>query len=165
MKNLVKAQAGSSLIEVLVSMTVLAVGILGLGAMQTSSMKANQNSYMRTQAVFHANDIIERMRSNTQGVEFGNYDDPVPVVTASCQAAAGCTAAQMAANDVAQWESSIAAALPMGAGTVCLDSTPVDGTPLVPACDSSGLVYAVKIWWDDDRDGTLNQRFVMTFQP
>ena len=24
---------------------------------------------------------------------------------------------------------------------------------------------APKIWWDDDRDGTLNQRFVMTFQP
>ena len=94
-----------------------------------------------------------------------DYDDPAPVVTANCQAAAGCTAAQMAANDVAQWETSVAAALPLGAATVCLDSTPVDGTSAAPACDSSGLVYAVKIWWDDDRDGTLNQRFVMTFQP
>ena len=158
-------QTGSSLIEVLVSMTVLAVGILGIGAMQTNTLKANQNSYMRTQAIFHANDIIERMRSNAQGVEAGNYDDPAPVVTANCQAAAGCTAAQMAANDVAQWETSVAAALPLGAATVCLDSTPVDGTSAAPACDSSGLVYAVKIWWDDDRDGTLNQRFVMTFQP
>lgn len=160
-----KAQQGASLIEVLVSMTILAVGILGIGAMQTSTLKSNQNSYMRTQAVFHANDIVERMRSNVQGVEAGAYNDPTPVVTANCQTATGCTAAQMAANDVAQWETSIAAALPSGAGVVCLDGTPDDGTPAAPACDDSGLLYAVKIWWDDDRDGTLNQRFVMTFQP
>ena len=165
MKRLQNRQRGASLIEVLVSMTVLAVGILGIGAMQTNTLKSNQNSYMRTQAVFHANDIVERMRSNMQGVEAGNYDDPAPVVTASCHAAAGCSAAQMAANDVAQWETSIAASLPGGSATVCLESTPVDGSPTAPACDSSGLVYAVKIWWDDDRDGSLNQRFVMTFQP
>lgn len=158
-------QEGASLIEVLVSMTVLAVGILGIGAMQTSTLKSNQNSYMRTQAVFHANDIVERMRSNIQGVEAGNYNDPTPVVTAACQTAAGCTAVQMAANDVAQWEASVAAALPLGAATVCLDSTPVDGTAALPACNNTGVVYAVKIFWDDDRDGTLNQRFVMTFQP
>jgi type IV pilus assembly protein PilV len=158
-------QAGSSLIEVLVSMTILAVGILGIGAMQTSTLKSNQNSYMRTQAIFHANDIVERMRSNVAGVESGAYNDPTPVATAACQTTNGCTALQMAANDVAQWETSVAAALPLGAATVCLDSTPVDGTAVAPACNSSGSVYVVKIFWDDDRDGTLNQRFIMTFQP
>jgi type IV pilus assembly protein PilV len=158
-------QAGSSLIEVLVSMTVLAVGILGIGALQTSSLKSNQNSYMRTQAVFHSQDIVERMRSNIRGVEAGLYNDPTPAVTAACQTTSGCTTAQMAANDVAQWESGVAASLPAGAATVCLDSTAADGTALAPACDNSGAVYAVKIWWDDDRDGTLNQRFIMTFQP
>lgn len=163
--NKLHTNIGSSLIEVLVSMTILAVGILGIGAMQTNTLKANQNSYMRTQAVFHANDIVERMRSNTQGIEAGNYNDPTPVVTAACQTAAGCTAAQMAANDVAQWETSVAAALPAGAATVCLDSTATDGTSALPACDNAGELYAVKIWWDDDRDGTLNQRFIMTFQP
>lgn len=165
MNTRLKAQRGASLIEVLVSMTVLAVGILGIGAMQTSTLKSNQNSYMRTQAIFHANDIVERMRSNAQGVQAGNYDDPTPVVTANCHTTTGCTAEQMAANDVAQWETSVAAALPLGAATVCLDSTPEDGTSTAPACNSTGSVYAVKIWWDDDRDGTLNQRFVMTFQP
>lgn len=158
-------QAGSSLIEVLVSMTVLAIGILGIGAMQTSSLKSNQNSYMRTQAVFHSQDIVERMRGNAAAVAAGLYNDPTPVVTAACQTAAGCTAAQMAANDVAQWEAGVAASLPAGAATVCRDSTAADGTALVPACDGSGTTYAVKIWWDDDRDGTLNQRFIMTFQP
>jgi type IV pilus assembly protein PilV len=164
MKNLT-TQCGASLIEVLVSMTILAVGILGIGAMQTSTLKSNQNSYMRTQAIFHANDIVERMRSNVAGVDAGNYNDPNPVLTAACQTTTGCSAALMAANDVAQWEAGVAAALPGGAATVCIDSSPVDGTADAPACNNSGDVYVVKIFWDDDRDGTLNQRFIMTFQP
>jgi type IV pilus assembly protein PilV len=71
----------------------------------------------------------------------------------------------MAANDVALWEASVAANLPLGGAVVCLDATPDDGTPAVPACDSSGNIYAVKIWWDDNRNGAANQRYVMTFQP
>lgn len=158
-------QGGSSLIEVLVSMLVLAMGILGISAMQTGTLKNNQNSYMRTQAVFHSLDIVERMLSNQAGVEAGNYNNPTPVFTAACQTGTGCTAAQMAADDVAVWEGSIAAGLPSGAATVCLDSTSDDGSSAAPACDSLGSIYAVKIWWDDNRDGTANQRYVMTFQP
>lgn len=159
------SQSGSSLIEVLASMTILAVGILGINAMQTSTLKSNQNSYMRTQAVYLAQDIVERARSNAQGIATGGYNDPAPVVTAACQTSAGCTSAQMAANDVAQWETAVAAALPSGAGVVCLDASPDDGTPAAPACSDTGALYTVKIWWDDNRDGTQNQRFVMPFQP
>lgn len=158
-------QQGSSLIEVLVSMLVLGMGILGISAMQTTTLKNNQNSYMRTQAVFHSQDIVERMLGNQAGVEAGNYDDPAPVVTAACQSGAGCSAAQMAAHDVAIWEAGVTAGLPSGSATVCLDSTSNDGTPATPACDGLGSVYAVKIWWDDDRDGTASQRYVMTFKP
>ncbi|MDY6984714.1 MAG: type IV pilus modification protein PilV [Pseudomonadota bacterium] len=163
--RMLRSQHGASLIEVLVAMTILAVGILGINAMQTSTLKSNQNSYMRTQAVYLAQDIVERVRSNAQGAEAGNYNDPAPVLTAACQTAAGCTAAQMAANDVAQWEAAVAAALPAGAGVVCLDATPDDGTSAAPACSDSGTLYAVKIWWDDNRDGTASERYVMPFQP
>lgn len=158
-------QRGSSLIEVLVSMLVLGTGILGISAMQLSTLKNNQNSYMRTQAVFHSQDIVERMLSNLGGVEAGNYNDPDPVFTVNCTTSAGCTAAQMAANDVAVWEASVESGLPSGSATVCLDSTSDDGTTALPACDGLGSSYTVKIWWDDDRDGTASQRYVMTFQP
>lgn len=160
-----RRQQGASLIEVLVSMTILAVGILGINAMQTATLKSNQNSYMRTQAVYLAQDIVERMRSNGQGVAAGNYNNPAPVLTAACQTAAGCTAAQMAAHDVAQWQAAVAAALPSGAGVVCLDASPDDGTPAAPACSNTGTLYTVKIWWDDNRDGTVSERYVMPFQP
>lgn len=159
------AQQGSTLIEVLVSMIVLAIGILGISAMQTSSLKSNQSSYLRTLAVFHGQDLSERMRSNQAGVVAGNYDAPTPALTASCLAAAGCSAAELAAHDVAEWQAAIAAGLPLGDGEVCLDSTPDDGTPASPACDGAGAIYAIKLWWDDRRKGNANQRYVVSFQP
>lgn len=146
-------------------MIILAIGILGISAMQTSSLKSNQSSYMRTQAVFHSMDMVERMRSNKTGVQAGNYNDPAPVLNSDCLTAPGCTAAQMAAHDVAEWEASVASALPTAVATVCLDSDPSDGEAGAPACDSSGAVYAIKIWWDDNRDGTVDQKYVMSFQP
>ena len=146
-------------------MIILAIGILGIGALQTASLKSNQNSYMRTQAVFHSLDIVERMHSNMAGVQAGAYDDPAPVINSNCLTTTGCTAAQMAAHDVAEWAASVAESLPAGASTVCLDSDPSDGTAGTPACDSLGDVYAVKIWWDDNRDGAANRKYVMSFQP
>lgn len=158
-------QNGASLIEVLVSMVILAIGILGIGALQVNSLKSNQSSYMRTQAVFHSQDIAERMRSNLAGFRNGSYNDPAPLLDADCLAAAACTSAELAAHDVAEWEAGIAANLPMGSAAVCLDSSPADGTGAAPACDSLGNGYAVKIWWDDNRDGTADQQYVMSFQP
>ena len=160
-----RAQQGASLIEVLVSMVVLAIGILGISALQANSMKSNQSSYMRTQAIMHTEDIVERMRSNLAGVSNGNYNDPTPAINAACLSAAACTPAQLAAHDVAEWEAGVAANMPLGSAVVCIDSTPEDGTPAAPACDGIGTAYATKIWWDDRRDGSADQRYVMSFRP
>ena len=44
----------------------------------------------------------------------------------------------------------------MGAGFVCIDSTPNDGTGVGnPACDGAGTQFSVKVWWDDNRDGAV----------
>lgn len=59
-----KYQDGASLIEVLVALFILGVGLLGVLAMQAESMKLNQQAYSSTQAMFLANDIVERMRVN-----------------------------------------------------------------------------------------------------
>ena len=161
----IAASRGATLIEVLVSMLILAGGILGMNALQTSSIKSNQNAYMRQLANTYALDIIERLRANTQAAANDGYDDPAGVVNANCVSATGCTAAQMAGNDVAEWETLVSTNLPLGAGVVCLDSTPNDGTPIAPACDGAGNLYAVKIWWDDDRSGAAARNYVMTFRP
>src|SRR5690606_23944875 len=130
-----RTQRGASLIEVLVSMVILAIGILGISALQANSMKSNQSSYMRTQAILHTEDNDERMRSNLAGVSNASSNDPTPAINAACLSPAACTSAQLAAHDVGEWEAGVAVNMPLGSAVVCIDSTPEDGTPAAPACD------------------------------
>lgn len=159
------SQSGSTILEVLVSLLVLSGGLLSMGGLQTVSLKNNQTAYYRTQATVFANDMAERMRGNLSAIDAGAYDDVAGADTANCYTSAGCTAAEMAAQDIDDWEDEVALALPGGASVVCLDATQEDGTPAANACDGNGSVYAIKIWWDDDRDGTSEQRYVLSFQP
>lgn len=159
------AVAGSSLIEVLVSLLVLSGGLMTMAGVHAVSLRANQSAYYRTQATTLTMDIIERMRANKTGVEQGAYDDVAGGATASCFTTASCTPAQMAAQDILNWSNQVAATFPGGDSVVCVDSTGNDGTTAAPGCDGSGNVYAIKIWWDDDRDGTAEQRYVTTMQP
>lgn len=158
------SQQGSSLLEVLISLVVLAIGILGVFALQTSSLKSNQNAYLVSQAALLANDLIERARTNRQGFLDGAYNDPLPTLTDECLTTTGCTPAELAAHDVAEWQAALGQLLPLGDGIICIDSTPNDGTIAVPACDDTGAMHAVKTWWDDDRDGTADQLLSTTFQ-
>lgn len=146
-------------------MLVLSFGMLGMAGVQSVSLRGNQTAYYRTQATTLTADIIERMRANITGVANNAYNDAAGAATASCSTAAGCTSAQMAAQDILDWEAAVAAALVGGDGVVCIDSSAGDGTPASEACDDSGGIYAIKIWWDDDRDGTAEQQYTTTFQP
>jgi len=159
------SQGGATLIEVLISLLILSVGLLGMTGLQTVSLRNTQSAYLRTQASIASNDIVERIRANLQGVEANSYDANAGAATAACNTIAGCTAGQLAANDIAEWKAALAADLPAGAGTVCADATPEDGTPGTPACDGVGNLYAVKIWWDEDRDGAAEKRFSLSFRP
>jgi len=55
---------GFTLVEVLVTVVVISVGLLGIAALQTTSLRSNHESYLRTQATAFADDIIDRIRSN-----------------------------------------------------------------------------------------------------
>ncbi len=158
-------QSGTTLMEVLVSLLILSFGMLGMAGVQGVSLRGNQAAYYRTMATTLSVDVVERMRANISAVDDGDYDDVVGAATANCFAAVGCTGAQLAAQDIFDWSATVAATLPLGASAVCLDSTPTDGTAAANACDGAGSIYAIKLWWDDDRDGTADQVFRTTFQP
>lgn len=57
-------QGGVVLIEALVSIVILAVGLLGLAGLQARAMNAEFESYQRSQAILLANDMAERIRMN-----------------------------------------------------------------------------------------------------
>lgn len=61
------SQAGMTLIEVLVSVLVLAIGLLGAAAIQLNALKYTDSSTMATQASFIAYDMMDRIRANVDG--------------------------------------------------------------------------------------------------
>lgn len=100
---------GFTLIEVLISMVILSIGLLGLAAMQAVSLRDNLDSYYYQQATLLAYEMQDRIKGNS-GVDWLNVT-PSYSVTA-CTKDAPCTAQQMAENDYGYWETSVKATLP-----------------------------------------------------
>ena len=158
--ELIRRARGFSLIEVLVSLLILSLGLLGVAGLQTTSLRSNQTAYFRSQATAAASDIIDRMRANPQGVADGKYDaidsanlpsDPNCIDT-------GCNAADLADHDIIDWATNTLASLPSGAGTVSVDNM---GT----ATDASDDVFVVDISWNDATDqNNPNKNLVVHFQ-
>ena len=159
----IRRACGFTLLEVLVALVVLSIGLIGLAGLQSSSLRLNNSAYMRSQATALAYDMADRVRTN---VDAGTaYDSPTGSETSACATATGCTAAEMAQNDMFRWLEQLADILPLGDGAVCLDATPATA-----ACDGAGDIYVIRVTWDDDRSGTAdvndpNENIVLSFLP
>lgn len=112
-------QQGSSMIEVLVAMLVLAVGVLGYAGLQVRAMQATGDSYARSQAMAIAHDLAERARLNRAVFSTYAVSTSWPLTGApttpptTCQANS-CTSASMATYDIAEVRYNAATLLPAG---------------------------------------------------
>jgi len=109
--QLIKSQKGMTFIEVLVALVILVTGILGAVAMQATAKKGSFDAMQRSVASALAQDILERMRSNDSSALFLNAYNGVygaaanAVPSVRCDAPASlCTPAQLATNDLFEWE-------------------------------------------------------------
>jgi len=97
----INQQSGFSLLEVLISMLVLGVGLLGLGGLQVASLKGTANAHSRTIATMFAMDLADRMRANPLGVKGGFYGKSVSCSGgAYCRNSTYCTPQQIAVFDL-----------------------------------------------------------------
>jgi type IV pilus assembly protein PilV len=109
-----RRHTGFTLVEVLVSLTLLAVGMLGMTALQNESLKFNNAALTDSQAQFLLQDMSERIRANKNTNNYVvAYTDELAAVTVDC-AAATCTENQMALWDMTQWRDTVADTLPQG---------------------------------------------------
>ena len=129
-------QQGFTLLEVLIALLILSIGLLGLAALQTTSLRSNQMASMRTTATQLAYDISDRMRANPAGVAADEY------VLAG---GATPTGTSIAATDLIAWNLGVVA-LPGGRSSI----TQCDGTS-VPPCD--GVTHVITVRWDEMRTG------------
>ena len=112
--------AGFSLIEVLIALVILSVGLLGIAAMVSVSLKSRDSSYQRTQAMALANAMLDRMRANRSTVTTGGYDlaaGPDSDTAPDCYTTT-CTKDQIAVLDQVEWKNDLARLLPDGDGSI-----------------------------------------------
>lgn len=150
---------GFTLVEVLTTMIILSIGLLGLAAIQATSLKNNLSAYYRGQATQIAYDMADRMRANKLSALSNSYLTASATVAShtECNSTTGCSATDMAENDLYEWQdagNSYAAikALPSGEATIT---------------SPSASLYKIEISWDDDRDGNVDSSdpsFEMSFQ-
>ncbi len=74
-----KQQGGVSLIEVLVTLVIVAFGLLGLVGLQTRLQSSEMESYQRSQALLLLNDMANRMAINRSSA--AAYAAAAPVTT------------------------------------------------------------------------------------
>jgi type IV pilus assembly protein PilV len=124
MKKATSHQKGVGLIEVLVTVLLLATALLVMAALQVRSLQFNHSSYLRSQANILAYDIIDRMRLNRGDLASYTIDfDSAPPT--------GTTLAQI---DVREWRANLLAVMPNGKGKI--------------QCNISG-VCAIGIQWTE----------------
>lgn len=105
-------ESGFTLIEVLVTFVILAVGVLGIVSLLSVSKTSEYEAVQRTRAVNMADGLLERIRNNPAGVlsyVTGGANPPPGQdridgePSPNCETA-DCTPAQMAAHDLWVWE-------------------------------------------------------------
>lgn len=144
--HIATAQKGFSLLEVLVSIVVVTMGLLGLAGMSMRSLAANDSSGYRASAALQAMQISDLMRANREDVINGNYN---VAYGASSGSAARATA------DIVAWKTAIGK-IPLGDGAI--------------AFDGASSTVNVRVRWDDRRgnqgssESTNLQTYEYTFR-
>jgi type IV pilus assembly protein PilV len=141
--NYRSSSRGFTLVEVMVSLVVLGIGLLGIAKLVLFSAHSNDSAYLRSQATELAYAILDNMRGNRAIAMTQGYDTPLntaPAVPGPCLGPAGCLPPTLAQYDISMWLTRLAAALPSGSGSIATV------TNVVP---TPGTTATITVQWDD----------------
>ncbi len=154
-------QCGFTLIEVLISVFVLAIGVIGSAGMQLTALRTSQQSAFQSAAIALASEIADKMRINDRqlkladnvnpflDIDYQAAKDPIATSAVNCYAA-NCSAEELAKFDIDEWTARVKTALPGARVRICRDSRPWDSTAgaLTWTCTAAAAnPLVVKIGW------------------
>ena len=149
---------GFTLVEVLVSLVILSIGLLGIAKLMMFTSHSNDSAYLRSQATGLAYQMLDNMRANSAQAAAGAYTTAVGTAAASpgftCVATAAC--ANLALYDVYQWK------LRLNANSGALPPLPVGALPngagsVATALSAGQTTVTIVVQWDDSvAQTTLN---------
>jgi type IV pilus assembly protein PilV len=135
--------AGFTLVEILVTLLIVSIGLLGIAALHSFSLRNNYDALLRSHASALASDIADRMRANVTAIRDGDEmvanseyqvdigEDPEPAEDAS-----------QAAIDVDEWKQALAEQLPTGDGSIAIN-------------EATGIVTITVQWGERDQDDPM----------
>jgi type IV pilus assembly protein PilV len=138
---------GFTLIEVMVALTVVSIGMLGIASLYTQALGAARTTQYRSQATNLLTDMADRIRGNRLGgIAYAGI-----AADNNCDLSGGatCTPPQMAAHDLFTWGAQVNALLPAGAWNVARN-----GATLPPT-------FTITVQWDEVGQGQITAQTVI----
>jgi len=155
-------QRGFTIIEVLVSIVIFSIGLIGVARLQVVAKQSNYDAVQRVTATAIAQDILSKLRSNAKeldtyvsntGSRTIQYDARVSEPTPVCDSANTCTPTQVATHDlwevlqeingVSELDSGGNATGGLSLATVCISAVDESGNPV----SGGSAYYTVAIAW------------------
>lgn len=132
-------QMGFSIVEVMVALSILTVGLLGLAGLQARAMTSEIESYARGQAILLVDDMSDRILSNPNAAKTGAFGS-----TATYGAALATCSGGGAAQELCEWGNAIKGnAVKQGSVSIGTLNTPVGCV----TWDATTLTYQVSVAW------------------
>ena len=171
MTKSINRNSGFSMIELLISVVIMSVGVLGMAGLQMISMQQNRSALLQGEATQLVNDILDRIRANPGTSYDGVALTDTPSVTGSCIANT-CTESEMKDFDIAQWQCTISSTDSGGTAYTVCDNFGITGS--LPggagAITLTGDIYEVTVQWVDaqkvsDSAGTTRSVSIRAMDP
>lgn len=141
-------ESGSSLIEVMVSLVILVVGLLGLAGLQAKSHEMRIESFSRAQAMLLVQDMSDRLLANLANARTGQY----AVNAAGAPASGLCPTADpptTVGEDLCDWHTALRGAAEQVGGTA------IGALSNARGCvewDGANNLYTVSVAWQGRGD-------------
>jgi len=165
------SQRGINMVEVMVTIVITSIGLLGLSSLQLQANRSTHDSGNRSQAVWMLEDMANRVRANT--VALASYDtgnDPVSCNNAPAKictahhdgnnriaAAADCTNDEMALSDLWEVACGFGAAVNNSSVTRSSPTDFIANPELIVGVNNANNQVTITLSWDVRTSGTDQQ--------
>lgn len=119
-----RRQRGVTMIEALVTLAIFSFGLLGAAGLMLSGISRSNVANMRSIATMQANEMVDRMRANGDGVRTNKYGTasytaagPTTTCSTACETGT-CSAEGIANYDACMWNTRNYKLLPSGRGVL-----------------------------------------------
>ncbi|MDG1733511.1 MAG: type IV pilus modification protein PilV [Thalassotalea sp.] len=134
-----KTISGFTLLEVLITMSILAFGMLGVAKLQLNSLRDTQNAQFQTKANLFVQQMATHITANNSVLNSYQLNfKQQPNASIDCQVSS-CSPSEIAQYDLMQWHQSISKSLPSGSAQISVNNN-----------DATIIVH-----WDENRDGSI----------